>query len=308
MHEESPLAPGLREPLEGFLRHLELGRGRSPHTVRAYEGDLVSMLGAAEQDGAGALKDIDLAKLRRWLGRQSESGLSRSTLARRTAAVRSFTAWAVREGLLETDPALRLGSPKRHQHLPEVLHAEQTRRMLSGLAEAADGGDPVAVRDVALVELLYATGIRVSELVGLDIDDVDLGALTIRVLGKGNKERTVPFGLPAANALVRWLGARRALVIANSGSALFLGRRGGRLGQRQARETVDSALHGLGDTAASGPHALRHTAATHLLDGGADLRSVQELLGHSSLATTQLYTHVSVERLRSSYVQAHPRA
>ncbi|MEA5456523.1 tyrosine recombinase XerC [Sinomonas sp. JGH33] len=298
----------MREPLEGFLRHLELGRGRSPHTVRAYEGDLVSMLGAAEQDGAGALKDIDLAKLRRWLGRQSESGLSRSTLARRTAAVRSFTAWAVREGLLETDPALRLGSPKRHQHLPEVLHAEQTRRMLSGLAEAADGGDPVAVRDVALVELLYATGIRVSELVGLDIDDVDLGALTIRVLGKGNKERTVPFGLPAANALVRWLGARRALVIANSGSALFLGRRGGRLGQRQARETVDSALHGLGDTAASGPHALRHTAATHLLDGGADLRSVQELLGHSSLATTQLYTHVSVERLRSSYVQAHPRA
>ncbi|MDQ4502274.1 tyrosine recombinase XerC [Sinomonas sp. ASV322] len=308
MHDATPLAAGLRGPFEGFLRHLELGRGRSAHTVRAYEGDLVSMLSSAEQDGARELSDIDLALLRRWLGRQSESGLSRSTLARRTAAVRSFAGWAVREGLLETDPSLRLASPKRHQHLPEVLHEEQTRRMLSGLADAADDGDPVAMRDAALVEVLYATGIRVSELVGLDIDDVDLQALTIRVLGKGNKERTVPFGVPAANALVRWLGARRALAIETSGSALFLGRRGARLGQRQARDTVDASLRGLGDTAARGPHALRHTAATHLLDGGADLRSVQELLGHSSLATTQLYTHVSVERLRSSYVQAHPRA
>jgi integrase/recombinase XerC len=156
--------------------------------------------------------------------------------------------------------------------------------------------------------MLYATGIRVSELVGLDVDDVDLGSRTARVLGKGDKERTVPFGVPAANAIVRWLGARSVLVTQASGAALFLGRRGGRLGQRQAREVVDAALRGLGDTGARGPHALRHTAATHLLDGGADLRSVQELLGHSSLSTTQLYTHVSVERLRSSYIQAHPRA
>ncbi|WP_422933432.1 tyrosine recombinase XerC [Sinomonas sp. P47F7] len=308
MHDHLPLARGLREPLEGFLRYLALGRGRSEHTVRAYEGDLVSMLSAAQQDGARKLSDVGLASLRRWLGRQSEEGLSRATLARRSAAVRSFTSWAVREGLLEVDPALRLASPKRHGGLPEVLHAEQARRLLSALASVAEGRDPVAVRDWALLELLYATGIRVSELVGLDLDDVDLSARTLRVLGKGNKERTVPFGVPAANAVVRWSGARGALLTAASGPALFLGKRGGRLGQRQARETVDAALRALGDTAASGPHALRHTAATHLLDGGADLRSVQELLGHSSLATTQLYTHVSVERLRASYVQAHPRA
>ncbi|KHL00528.1 recombinase XerC [Sinomonas humi] len=304
----TPLPLGLREPLEGFLRHLALGRGRSEHTVRAYEGDLASMLQSAQRDGALELVDIDLATLRRWLGRQSEAKLARATLARRTAAVRSFMAWAVREGMIEVDPSLRLASPKRQSALPDVLHQEQTRRLLDGLAQAAGHGDPVAVRDWALAELLYATGIRVSELVGLDIDDADLHARTVRVLGKGNKQRTVPFGAPAANAVVRWLGARSALVTQDSGSALFLGRRGGRLGQRQARETVDAALKSLGDTAASGPHALRHTAATHLLDGGADLRSVQELLGHSSLATTQLYTHVSVERLRSSYLQAHPRA
>ena len=308
MTDATPLSPGLREPLEGFLRHIALGRGRSEHTVRAYEGDLSSMLQSAQQDGASDLVDIDLARLRRWLGRQSEAKLARATLARRTAAVRSFMAWAVREGRLEVDPSLRLASPKRQSSLPDVLHQEQTRRLLDCLAQAAESGDPVAVRDWALAELLYATGIRVSELVGLDIDDVDLYARTVRVLGKGNKQRTVPFGVPAANAVVRWLGARSALVTQDSGSALFLGRRGGRLGQRQARETIDAALKSLGDTAASGPHALRHTAATHLLDGGADLRSVQELLGHSSLATTQLYTHVSVERLRSSYIQAHPRA
>ncbi|WP_052207614.1 tyrosine recombinase XerC [Sinomonas humi] len=308
MTDVTPLPLGLREPLEGFLRHLALGRGRSEHTVRAYEGDLASMLQSAQRDGALELVDIDLATLRRWLGRQSEAKLARATLARRTAAVRSFMAWAVREGMIEVDPSLRLASPKRQSALPDVLHQEQTRRLLDGLAQAAGHGDPVAVRDWALAELLYATGIRVSELVGLDIDDADLHARTVRVLGKGNKQRTVPFGAPAANAVVRWLGARSALVTQDSGSALFLGRRGGRLGQRQARETVDAALKSLGDTAASGPHALRHTAATHLLDGGADLRSVQELLGHSSLATTQLYTHVSVERLRSSYLQAHPRA
>ena len=308
MTEEKPLPAGLREPLEGFLRHLALGRGRSEHTVRAYEGDLLSMLQSARQDGARELSDLDLARLRRWLGRQSEAGLARSTLARRTAAVRSFMAWAVREGLLDVDPSLRLASPKRHPSLPDVLHQDQTRRLLDGLADAATQGDPAAVRDWALAELLYATGIRVSELVGLDVDDVDQHTRTVRVLGKGNKQRTVPFGVPAANAVVRWLGARASFVTGSSGSALFLGRRGGRLGQRQARETIDAALKALGDTAASGPHALRHTAATHLLDGGADLRSVQELLGHSSLATTQLYTHVSVERLRSSYLQAHPRA
>ncbi|GHG44271.1 tyrosine recombinase XerC [Sinomonas cellulolyticus] len=298
----------MAQPLNAFLRYLDLERSRSIHTVRAYESDLRSMLTSAAEDGAVDLRSVDLAMLRRWLGRQSESGLSRSTLARRAAAARSFMAWAAREGHVDADPSLRLASPKRQQHLPEVLHQDQAERLVQDAAVAAGEGEPLAVRDVAVLELLYATGIRVGELVGLDADDVDLERRTVRVLGKGNKERTVPFGVPAADALVRWFGVRNALVTAGSGPALFLGKRGGRLGQRQAREVVDRALAALGDTSARGPHALRHTAATHLLDGGADLRSVQELLGHASLATTQLYTHVSVERLRASYTASHPRA
>lgn len=301
-------AEGLEGPLSSFLRYLALERGRSPHTVRAYESDLRSMLASAAGDGAVDLRAVDLAMLRRWLGRQSEAGLSRSTLARRSASARSFLAWAAREGHLDADPSLRLAAPKRQKHLPEVLHRDQTERLLEGAAGTALGGDPVAVRDLALVEVLYATGVRIGELVALDIDDADFGRRTLRVLGKGNKERMVPFGVPAADALTRWLGARSALSTSASGAALFLGARGGRLGQRQARAVVDRALRDLGDTSASGPHTLRHTAATHLLDGGADLRSVQELLGHASLATTQLYTHVSVERLRASYLASHPRA
>lgn len=301
-------AEGLEGPLSSFLRYLALERGRSPHTVRAYESDLRSMLASAAGDGAVDLRAVDLAMLRRWLGRQSEAGLSRSTLARRSASARSFLAWAAREGHLDADPSLRLAAPKRQKHLPEVLHRDQTERLLECAAGTALGGDPVAVRDLALVEVLYATGVRIGELVALDIDDADFGRRTLRVLGKGNKERMVPFGVPAADALTRWLGARSALSTSASGAALFLGARGGRLGQRQARAVVDRALRDLGDTSASGPHTLRHTAATHLLDGGADLRSVQELLGHASLATTQLYTHVSVERLRASYLASHPRA
>lgn len=298
----------LMVPLAAFLRYLALERSRSEHTVRAYESDLKSMLGSAAEDGAVDLGSIDLRMLRRWLGRQSEAGLSRSTLARRSAAARSFLGWATREGHIEADPSIRLAATKRQQHLPEVLHQDQAERLVHTAADTAQAGDPVAVRNMAVLELLYATGIRVGELVGLDVDDIDLERRTSRVLGKGNKQRTVPFGVPAADALVRWLGAREALLNADSGAALFLGKRGARLGQRQARDVVDSALRELGDTSARGPHTLRHTAATHLLDGGADLRSVQELLGHASLATTQLYTHVSVERLRASYLAAHPRA
>jgi integrase/recombinase XerC len=235
--------------------------------------------------------------------------MARSTLARRAATARSFTKWALREELIATDPAIRLQAPKRVKSLPGVLQQQQILRVVDSLDAAAADGGPLAIRDRAMVELLYATGVRVGELAGLDIDDMDPDRRTLRVIGKGNKERTVPFGVPAALAIDDWLRrGRPALVTATSGPALFLGVRGNRVDPRQVRAVVAVLLEALGDTAATGPHALRHSAATHLLDGGADLRAVQEILGHSSLATTQIYTHVSVDRLRKSYQQAHPRA
>lgn len=299
----------LAEAAHGFGRYLEAERGRSAHTVRAYLSDVGSLLAHAASEGAAELADLELGTLRRWLGAQSESGMSRATLARRAATARAFTAWAVREELITVDPALRLKAPKREKSLPGVLQQGQVQRLVAGAESAAAEGEPMALRNRAMLELLYATGVRVGELAGLDIDDLDPDRRTLRVLGKGNKERTVPYGLPAALAVDDWLRrGRPALMAADSGPALFLGARGKRVDQRQVRSVVKGLLDGLGDTSATGPHALRHSAATHLLDGGADLRAVQEILGHSSLATTQIYTHVSVDRLRQSYQQAHPRA
>lgn len=307
--ENKELPPALAEAVTSFGRYLEGERARSVHTVRAYLSDVGSLLEHAAQEGVDELSGIELGTLRRWLGNQSEAGASRSTLARRSATARSFMAWALREELIDTDPALRLKAPKKEGSLPGVLQQQQLIRLLADLNLAAQDGAPMALRDRAMVELMYATGIRVGELAGLDIDDLDPDRRTLRVLGKGNKERTVPYGLPAALAVDDWLRRGRGkLVSTSSGPALFLGVRGGRVDQRQVRSVVKALFEALGDTAASGPHALRHSAATHLLDGGADLRAVQELLGHSSLATTQIYTHVSVDRLRQSYQQAHPRA
>lgn len=299
----------LQSAVDGFQRYLQGERARSTHTVRAYMADVQSLLGFAVQEGVHDLGHLELGLLRRWLGAQSEAGMARSTLARRAATARSFTSWALREELIATDPALRLQAPKREKSLPGVLQQQQISRMVNSLDTAAADGSPMAVRDRAMVELLYATGVRVGELAGLDIDDLDPDRRTLRVIGKGNKERTVPFGVPAAVAVDDWLRrGRPAVVTGTSGPALFLGVRGNRVDPRQIRSVVAELLHALGDTAATGPHALRHSAATHLLDGGADLRAVQEILGHSSLATTQIYTHVSVDRLRKSYQQAHPRA
>ena len=303
------LPAALADAVDAFGRYLAGERARSAHTVRAYLSDVHSLLSAAAADGVTDLDGIELSTLRRWLGGQSEAGMSRSTLARRAATARSFTAWAVREERLEADPALRLKAPKREKSLPGVLQQQQVVRVLDGLEEAAVEGAPLAVRNRAMVELLYATGVRVGELAGMDVDDLDPDRRTLRVIGKGNKERTVPYGLPAAVAVDDWLRRGRPVLAADgSGPALFLGARGRRVDQRQVRAVVKDLLDALGDTAATGPHALRHSAATHLLDGGADLRAVQEILGHSSLATTQIYTHVSVDRLRRSYQQAHPRA
>ncbi|WP_374200308.1 tyrosine recombinase XerC [Arthrobacter sp. M4] len=294
---------------EGFRRFLTAERARSPHTVRAYLGDVTDLLAFAAAEGVDDLARLDLGLLRRWLGKQNTTGHSRATLSRRAATARAFTAWALREELIDADPALRLKAPKREKSLPAVVGRPQLAELFARLEAAAAEGGPLAVRDRAMVELLYATGVRVGELSGLDVDDLDQDRRTLRVVGKGNKERTVPYGLPASIAVDDWLRrGRPRLAGEGSGPALFLGARGGRVDQRQVRGVVRQLFDSLGDTAASGPHALRHSAATHLLDGGADLRAVQEILGHSSLATTQLYTHVSVERLRKSYIQAHPRA
>lgn len=307
--ENQELPQAFEQALAGFGRYLEAERARSGHTLRAYLSDLRSLLEYAASEGIADLPGLELGTLRRWLGSQSQAGMSRSTLARRSATARSFTTWAMREELIATDPALRLRAPKAEKSLPGVLQSQQLHRLLKSLEDAAADGSPVPVRNRAMVELLYATGLRVGELAGLDLDDLNPDRRTLRVIGKGNKERTVPYGVPAAVAVDDWLRRGRPRVAAaHSGPALFLGSRGHRVDQRQVRSVVKDLFEALGDTSATGPHALRHSAATHLLDGGADLRAVQEILGHSSLATTQIYTHVSVERLRRSYQQAHPRA
>ena len=322
-----PLPPRLAAALAAFERYLRAERSLSPHTVRAYTGDIRSLLEHARGNGIQTPDDLDLAQLRSWLAVQHSAGAARTTLARRGAAARTFTALAYRRGWLAADPGPRLGTLKTRRVLPHVLRQDEMEAVLAGLdaagrrAEAVTTGGPagaepeqkaeaaVILRDAAVLELFYATGIRVSELCGLDADSLDHGRRTVRVRGKGDKERTVPVGVPALRAVSRWLATGRpVLATAASGPALFLGVRGGRLDPRAARRIVHERLRETGTTRDAGPHGIRHSAATHLLEGGADLRSVQEILGHASPATTQIYTHVSIERLKSSYRQAHPRA
>jgi integrase/recombinase XerC len=295
----------VRHVVDDYERHLSLERGLSPHTVRAYIGDAVSMLGFLRRP----LEELDLGGLRAWLAAARTSGASRTTLARRAAAIRTFTAWAHRREHLATDPGARLVAPRPHRTLPAVLNREQAADLLGASASGAAERNAIALRDHALLELLYATGVRVSELCGLDVADVDLDRRVVRVLGKGGKERTVPFGVPAGRAVQEWLtSGRPALTRPSSPPALLLGARGGRFQPASVRRVVHDALGVLSDAPDMGPHGFRHSAATHLLDGGADLRSVQELLGHATLATTQLYTHVTVERLKAIHDRAHPRS
>ncbi|MEU4479549.1 tyrosine recombinase XerC [Micromonospora sp. NPDC023966] len=384
-HEALP-AP-MREAVDDFADHLARVRNRSAHTVRAYVTDLVSLLDHAVRMGCADLAELDLTVLRSWLAKQRTMGAARTSLARRAAAARTFSAWAHRTGLLAGDVAAPLASPKAHRELPTVLRADQAAALMDApdrsrarttadagdaaptpsgdaaptgdgaepardgnLAPTRSGGgaptpdngamrpgrddavpagsgnvptpnqaiapaqrgndapDPVLLRDRLLLELLYGTGVRISEACGLDVSDVDQARRVVRVLGKGGRERAVPYGVPAQRALDAWLArGRPALATPRSGRALLLGARGGRLNPTTARRIVAGYAEAAGLPRVT-PHGLRHSAATHLLEGGADLRAVQELLGHSSLASTQIYTHVSVERLRAAYRQAHPRA
>ncbi len=336
-----PLPDRLEAALQAFRRHLAAERGVSTHTVRAYLGDVRALLGYAAQAGVTSPDDLDIAVLRGWLAGQHATGRARATLARRAASARAFTAFGHARGWLPSDPGPLLGTPKLRRKLPEVLRQDQMAAVLAetggrpgrrGQAPASEqplegggqplpGGEPrgasepdprdqaLILRDTAIMELLYATGIRVSELCGLDLGDLDHDRRTVRVLGKGGKERTVPVGLPAERATARWArGGRPVLVTPDSAAALFLGARGRRLDPRTARRVVHTRLAAVPAVPDTGPHGLRHAAATHLLEGGADLRSVQEILGHASLATTQIYTHVSVDRLTAAFRQAHPRA
>lgn len=311
-----PQRPDLREArqtlpaafasaLDDYERHLRLERNRSHNTTAAYVADLTRLFVWLAEQGETTFDGLTLRSLRAWLATLHEAGAARTTLARRAASARTFTAWAYSTGRLSSDVGELLASPRPQRVIPDVLSRDDA----SGVLNAVQGDDPVHLRDRVVLELLYGTGIRVSELVGLDLDDVDRSRRVVRVLGKGNKQRTVPYGVPAEHAIERWLSSGRPeWATQESGAALLIGPRGRRLDPRAARTAVNNATAAITGGKGLSPHGLRHSAATHLLDGGADLRAVQELLGHTSLATTQIYTHVSVERLRSVFGQAHPRA
>ena len=297
---------------ERWGEYLRLGRRMSPHTISAYLADLRSLLDflSLRQDATEEqLRDaLTQRAIRSWLAQTLADGGARSTIARHTAAIRNFTTWALREGILPSDPAALLSSPRADQRLPSPLDESDARMLLNAARDEAATGGASQIRYWAILELTYACGLRVSEVCALDVSSLNREALTVRVVGKGNKERVVPYGPPAADALDHWLvRGRPQLAGERSGQALFLGDKGGRIDPRIVRSMVHKmAAHaGVHDVA---PHGLRHSTATHLLQGGADLRAVQEMLGHSSLSTTQRYTHVDTARLSAIYQRAHPRA
>jgi integrase/recombinase XerC len=326
------LAPAARHAVEAFVAHLRDERGLSGHTVVAYRRDLIQFLQFAGRAGVTDPGRVEPLLLRRFLALQRTRGLAAASIARKAAALRAAFRFLARRGLVPDDPAAGLGAPRGPKRLPVVLKPRQVDRLLAG----PEPVDPIGLRDRAILELLYATGIRVGELCGLRLADVDLAADTVLVLGKGARQRVVPFGEPARDALLEYLVNGRAAMLPNpdrpppstrasrrAGSAgtrasgrdaaadreaLFFNRRRRPMTQRDVRGMLERYRVAAGAPAGTSPHTLRHSYATHLLEGGADLRAVQELLGHVSLTTTQTYTHVSNERLRRVYEQAHPRA
>ena len=298
----------LKQAANEFADYLQAARGFSVNTVKAYETDVLDLAAYLSKLEVNQVAQIELDQVRDWLFAADQSGLAKSTLARKSAAIRSFSAWLKKNELVDVDFAQRLKSPKSTRSLPKVVSRETLAEIFQTLSSNANVENPNAMRDLLAIEILYASGCRVSELVGLNLEDVDYARNILRVMGKGSKQRMVPFGVPAREALDAWVRHGRSQFLNDkSGQALLINSRGQRLGVRQVYALVASLTDGT-PTGATGPHALRHSAATHLLDGGADLRAVQELLGHASLGTTQIYTHVSVERLRDGYEKAHPRA
>ena len=293
-----------------YSEHLRNERNLSENSIRAYLADLESMLAHINALGVTEFSKLELNHLRSWLANFQIKGGARASITRRVVSIRAFTYWGAKNGWLVRDIGRDLVAPKPERNLPEILDIDTASELISYLEQrAGEEGTPIAKRDLAIVEVLYGTGIRVSELVGLNLADIDRDRNTLRVIGKGNRERIVPLGLPALRALEDWLNSgRQELVTKESDSSVFVGTRGKRIDQRVVRDVVYEATNALGRNLRLGPHALRHSAATHLLEGGADLRTVQEILGHSSLATTQIYTHVTEERLKAAYEQAHPRA
>ncbi|CAB4535742.1 unannotated protein [freshwater metagenome] len=302
--------PTFEKVTSEYTHYLTQERSLSEHTTRAYLGDLASFFDNLELQKIDEVSAITIAHIRSWLATQQVKGGARTTLSRRAVSIRLFTKWATKKGYLAKDVGATLATPKGHRTLPEVLSVSDATTAMDSLAtRVAEEETPLSKRDCAILEVLYASGARVSELCGLDLDDIDYHRNTIRVLGKGNKERTIPLGNPAMKALSDWIkNGRGEIAKSASESAVFVGARGKRIDQRTVRTIVYEALSALEGVERMGPHALRHSAATHLLEGGADLRTVQEILGHASLATTQIYTHVSTERLQKAFKQAHPRA
>lgn len=302
------------QAVRAFERFLTYEKHRSPQTIRAYVSDITSFLGYAKRHGVMELEEITIEHMRGWLGTHYAGNSARSSMARRASSLRTFFSWAEEEQLITQNPSLALATAAKNKYLPEVLSKQHMETLLTSLQEQLQLAprDAKLLRLIAVVELLYATGMRISELTGLNLSSIDRENLTMRVIGKGNKERVVPFGKPAMDALNQWVMRGRPQWFPHETSAtieaLFIGPQGKRANPRQIREDLTRLLRQLDNTNASGAHVFRHTAATHLVEGGADIRSIQELLGHSSLATTQIYTHVSIDRLAGTYAGAHPRA
>ncbi len=296
--------------LEEFLDYLKIEKNRSENTLRSYQTDLELLLEFLTNKGVSDWNESTSDLIKEWIIDLKRKQISNTTITRRISSVKVFFGFLIKRNLIETNPTLKLISPKLNKVLPNVLGQKQAEQLLTQAAnvEIEEEAVEVRIRDYAILEVLYSTGIRVSELVGLNLEDINFSNLTLKVLGKGRKERVVPFGIPARDAIDKYLDESRNKFNSKNINALFLGQRGNRLNVRQVRRILNKAMSQIENGKEISPHDLRHSAATHMLEAGADLRIVQELLGHSSLATTQKYTHVTIERLREVFANAHPRA